>query len=112
MVAVSVVIITKNESEAILSCITAAQLISNDIVVVDNDSTDGTPQIANQQGCRVFCEEWDGYGSNKNKGISLAKYDWILSIDADEIPDTELIRALHQLDLHNPEMVYDIKFKS
>jgi glycosyltransferase involved in cell wall biosynthesis len=112
MVTVSVVIITKNESEAILPCITAAQLISDDIVVVDNGSTDGTTQIAHQQGCRVFREEWDGYGANKNKGISLAKYDWILSVDADEIPDTELIRALHRLDLDNPEIVYDIKFKS
>jgi glycosyltransferase involved in cell wall biosynthesis len=68
--------------------------------------------IANANNCRFYQREWDGYGANKNKGISLAKYDWILSIDADEVPDEELIQTLHQLKLDDPLMVYDIKFRS
>lgn len=112
MVPVSVVIITKNEADVISSCIKAARLISNDILIVDNDSTDGTPEIAGKLGCRVFRDEWDGYGANKNKGIARAKYNWILSIDADEIADAGLISNLHQLLLDDPKTVYDIKFKS
>jgi len=112
MVPVSVVIITKNEAEAIASCIKAAKTISDDIIVIDNDSTDGTPMIAFAYGCRVYHEHWDGYGANKNKGIKYAKYDWILSIDADEVPDDALVRALHETLLNDPEIVYDINFRS
>lgn len=112
MVPVSVVIITKNEAEHIAGCIDMVKLISNDIVVIDNGSTDATLAIAAINECRIFKNNWDGYGANKNKGIELARYDWILSVDADEVPDMEFIYSLHNLPLNNPNVVYDIKFKS
>lgn len=112
MVPVSIVIITKNESDAIRACIKAAQQVTDDIVIIDNDSTDQTPDIAAELGCHVFHENWDGYGANKNKGAAYAKYDWILSIDADEIPDEELIRAIHTLKLDDELYIYDIRFRS
>jgi glycosyltransferase involved in cell wall biosynthesis len=112
MIPISVVIITQNEAEAITTCVNASKLITDDIIVIDNDSTDGTPGIASRLGCRVYHEHWDGYGSNKNKGISYARHDWILSIDADEVPDEELIRALHETALNNAKIVYDIRFRS
>ncbi|HEY9002474.1 MAG TPA: glycosyltransferase family 2 protein [Mucilaginibacter sp.] len=112
MAPVSVVIITKNEAETIASCIIAAQLISDDIIIADNGSTDNTAAIALKYGCRVYHDRWDGYGVNKNKGIARAKYNWILSIDADEIADTALAIAILELPLNDPRTVYDIKFKS
>ncbi|WP_121810632.1 glycosyltransferase family 2 protein [Mucilaginibacter kameinonensis] len=112
MVPVSVVIITKNEAALIEDCIKMARLITDDIVVVDNDSTDGTPLIASGYGCRVFQKSWAGYGANKNKGIALSRYNWILSIDADEVPDADLVKALHHLNFDKANVVYDIKFKS
>ena len=45
MVPVSVVIITKNEAEVISACINAVRLITDDIIVIDNDSIDKTPEI-------------------------------------------------------------------
>ncbi|MGZ3823180.1 MAG: glycosyltransferase family 2 protein, partial [Mucilaginibacter sp.] len=112
MVPVSVVIITKNEAEVIGPCINAAKLITDDIIVVDNDSNDKTREIALTSGCRVYRESWDGYGANKNKGAVYAKYDWVLSIDADEVADEELISALHSIKFNRPEVVYDIAFRS
>jgi glycosyltransferase involved in cell wall biosynthesis len=112
MVPVSVVIITKNEAEVIASCINAVKLITDDIIVVDNDSTDGTPDIARKYECRVYQENWDGYGVNKNKGITYARYNWILSIDADEIAGLDLVAALHEVKLDDATIVYDIKFIS
>jgi glycosyltransferase involved in cell wall biosynthesis len=112
MVPVSVVIITKNEAHIIARCIQKATLITDDIVIIDNGSTDDTSDIANMYDCRVFKKNWDGYGANKNKGIAEAKYNWILSIDADEVPDDDLIAAIHQLKFNNSVVVYDIKFKS
>jgi len=111
MVPVSVVIIAQNKNEIIPGCIDMIRLITDDIVIVDNQLDNGVDNPSST-GCRVYHQQWDNYASNKNKGISLAKYNWILSIDSDEIPDIRLVRALHGLKLTDPEMVYDIKFKS
>jgi glycosyltransferase involved in cell wall biosynthesis len=110
MTPISVVIISKNEVGSISRCIKAAKLISDDIIVVDNDSNDDTARIAITLGCRVYHEFWDGYGANKNKGIAYARHNWILSIDADEIADEALVRSIHELKLDNAEIVYDIPF--
>jgi len=112
MVPVSIVIITKNEADVIAGCIQKARLITDDIVVIDNGSTDDTTEIAGIYGCRVYNTTWEGYGANKNKGIEAARYNWILSIDADEVPDNELIGALHKLKLNDSAIVYDIKFRT
>ena len=112
MIPVSIVIITKNEAGVISRCINSAKLISDDVVIVDSGSTDDTLDIAATCGCHIIERPWDGYGANKNKGIEMAKYDWILSLDADEVPDEGLIKSLHTLKLDKPETVYDIKFRS
>lgn len=112
MIPVSIIIITKNEAEVIAKCIKVCTAITDDVIIIDNGSTDGTFKIAERLNCRVFLETWDGYGANKNKGAQYAKYDWILSIDADELPDPELIEALHQVEFSDPKVVYDVRFKS
>jgi glycosyltransferase involved in cell wall biosynthesis len=111
MVAVSIVIITRDQSEILAECLDKAKLITDDIVIIDNGNIDNQNNIY-AEGCMIFKKSWDGYGANKNKGVAAAKYDWILSIDADEVPDNELITALHQLDYVNPEVAYDIKFRT
>lgn len=109
---VSVVIITKNEAAGIGRCIAAAQQISDDVIVIDNGSTDGTTFIALSAGCRVYYENWDGYGANKNKGVAYARYNWVLSLDADEIPDELLIASIKNLRITNINTVYDISFRA
>jgi glycosyltransferase involved in cell wall biosynthesis len=109
---VSVVIITKDEADTIGRCVAAAKKISDDVIVIDNGSTDGTTLIALAAGCRVYYEHWDGYGANKNKGIVLARHDWVLSLDADEIPDDLLIASIKHLKIANINTVYDINFRA
>ena len=112
MVPLSIVIITKNVADILPACIDKAKLITDDIVVIVNGNKHHEVTDSGIDGCRVYSEKWDGYGANKNKGIAAAKYNWILSIDADEIPDEELIKALYLIKYENPGFVYDIKFKS
>jgi glycosyltransferase involved in cell wall biosynthesis len=112
MVAVSIVIITKNQAEILAACIDKAKLITDDIVIIDNDNTGNGHANTNITGCKVYRKTWDGYAANKNKGIAAAKYDWILSIDADEVPDDKLIKALHSLNYSNPLVVFDLKFRT
>jgi len=112
MIPISIVIITKNEAAVIVDCVKAAKLISDDVIIMDNGSKDGTQALARAHGCKVYVVNWVGYGTNKNEGIALAKHDWILGLDADEVVDAELINSVKQLNFDDPQTVYDIKYHS
>lgn len=80
----SAVIITRNEAARLPACL-ASLSFADEVVVLDNASTDGTPGIARALGARVTeSPEWPGFGPQKNRAVALAGGDWILSIDADE----------------------------
>ncbi|HUV30316.1 MAG TPA: glycosyltransferase family 2 protein [Acidobacteriota bacterium] len=79
----SVVVITKDEESNLGRCL-ASVAWADEIVVVDNQSTDDTREIAADFGARVFCREWRGFGPAKQEGAGHATGDWILSLDADE----------------------------
>lgn len=94
----SAVVITFNEAGNIEACLRALLQVTGDIVVVDAFSTDGTPALAESLGARVIQTEWKGYSQNKNLGNQAARFEWILSIDADEVLSEELIQTLNELD--------------
>ncbi len=79
----SVAIITKNEEKRLPRCLDGVSF-ADDIVVVDAGSTDRTVEIAREFGCRVFVEEWKGFGPQKNSAIEKCRHEWILLLDADE----------------------------
>ncbi|MDP2753539.1 MAG: glycosyltransferase family 2 protein, partial [Nitrospirota bacterium] len=85
----SVAVITKNEEKQLPDCLKSVAF-ADDIVVVDSGSTDRTVEIAKEFGCRVFIEDWKGYGPQKNSAIEKCKYDWIFLLDADERVASEL----------------------
>lgn len=84
----SVAIITKNEEKNLPDCL-ASVAFADEIIVVDSGSTDRTVEIAGDFGCRVFIEEWKGFGFQKNSAIQKSKHEWILILDADERVPTE-----------------------
>jgi glycosyltransferase involved in cell wall biosynthesis len=79
----SVTIITKNEADHIAAAIESVSW-ADEIVVVDAESSDGTPAIAGRYTERVIVRPWPGYAAQKNYAASIAAHDWILSLDADE----------------------------
>ncbi len=82
-VELSVAIITKNEEARLPDCLRSIPF-AGDIVVVDSGSSDGTVEIAKKSGCRVFTEQWKGYGPQKNSAIGKCRHPWVLLLDADE----------------------------
>ncbi len=86
---VSVAIITLNEADRLPACL-AGLGFAGEVVVVDSGSTDGTVEIAREAGCRVFAEEWKGFGRQKQSAVDKCRHDWVLVIDADErvLPET------------------------
>jgi len=109
---ISVVIICKDEEEEIGRTIQSLAGLTDDIVVLDNGSTDNTKNIVRDLGARLEEESWEGFGKTKNKATRFAKYDWILNLDADESIDGELKNSLLNLPLQDDDEVFEIKFKN
>src|SRR5882724_3960179 len=108
----SVVIVCKNEAEIIGSTLQSLQGLTDDIVLYDNGSSDATITIAEQFNAAFHQGHWEGFGKTKRAAIALAKYDWILNLDADEAIDEELKQSLLEVSLNNENVVYEIAFKN
>jgi glycosyltransferase involved in cell wall biosynthesis len=109
MNAISVVIITRNEEHNIVACIRSAKLVSDDIIVVDADSIDQTKDLASKDGARLFSVRWQGYGFARNFGAARAKYNWILSLDADERITQDLAISMNKLGLLDVNCIYSFR---
>ena len=109
---VSAVIITKNEAHIIGKTLQSLQGITDDIIIVDSGSTDNTLAVCRQFNATIIEPGWNGYGLNKNKGITAAKHDWILNLDADEVIDETARQSLLALLLMNNNEVFEFRYKN
>lgn len=90
----SAILITRNEAPRLRACLESVAF-ADEVVVVDNGSTDGTPDLARSLGARVIeVADWPGFGPQKNRALDAACGEWVLSIDADERVTPELRAAI------------------
>lgn len=94
MLRLSAVIITFNEEKNISRCIDSLQGIADEIVVLDSFSTDNTPEICRKAGVKFFQHAFDGHIQQKNRAITFASHDHVLSLDADEALDEQLRQSI------------------
>jgi glycosyltransferase involved in cell wall biosynthesis len=81
----SVVIITLNEEKNIGRCLSSVKKLADEIVIVDSFSTDKTKEICEKFGTRFVEQKFLGYEDQKNFAHQLAQFDYVLSLDADEV---------------------------
>jgi glycosyltransferase involved in cell wall biosynthesis len=92
-VEVSIVMPCLNEADTLAACIQTAQralrdsAIAGEVIVADNGSSDGSPDIARALGARVIRVEARGYGSALMGGIEAARGRYVIMGDADESYD-------------------------
>jgi len=103
MLPLSVFIICKDEVGRIGHVLEAVKNLSEDIVVVDSGSTDGTPELAKKYTKRVYHRDWTGFGDQKVFAEGLCRHNWILNLDADEVPSKHLREEIIQLITADPE---------
>lgn len=96
---ISVTLLTKN-SQAHLAEVLTALADFDEVLLCDTGSTDNTLRLAKNFPNVVIKEQaFIGFGPTHNLATSLAKNDWILSIDSDEILSSDLLEEIKQLDL-------------
>lgn len=92
-VELSIVMPCLNEADTLANCIRRAKRgleeagIAGEIIVADNGSTDGSPEIGTREGARVVPVEKKGYGNALRGGIAAARGKFIVMGDADESYD-------------------------
>ncbi len=86
---ISVVVLTKNEQSCISECLDSVKW-ADEIVIVDDLSTDKTVEICREYTSRIFIRNMDIEGKHRNWAYAQAKNNWVLSLDADERVSEEL----------------------
>lgn len=100
--AISAVVLTKNEEKHIEDCLKSL-LWCDEIIVVDDASTDQTKQIAKKYKATVVAYTGDhDFANKRNFGLTKAKGDWVLFVDADE-------RVSHALSLEIKSQISNSK---
>jgi (heptosyl)LPS beta-1,4-glucosyltransferase len=99
---VSATIITRNEERHIERCLNSL-LWADEILVVDAESTDRTPEICQDPNrpwakkIRFLQRRWTGFKDQRTYAMNEAKNDWLLVVDADEACSPELAAKIQSL---------------
>jgi glycosyltransferase involved in cell wall biosynthesis len=102
----SIIIPAFNEERLIARCLQSisASLADNfqpgftsEIIVVDNNSTDDTANLARQAGAQVVFEPINQIGRARNAGAAKAAGDWLLFMDADSVLNPGLLADIFRL---------------
>lgn len=106
---ISVTILVK-DGECTLHEVLSSLVCFDEVVIYDTGSQDNTLEIAKKfPNVTIYEKNFKGFGTCHNDAATLAKHDWILSVDADEILSPELALEILNLKL-NPQAIYSIPF--
>lgn len=109
---ISVVIIAKNEEKRLPECIKSVAGWADEIIVVDDESTDQTREIAKSLGAKVFIRKMENEGIHRNWAYAQTKNEWVFSVDCDERPTEELKKEISQVIADPKHNFYDIPFRT
>jgi len=98
--AITVIIPCLNEEQGIEKVLRAMPDFVDEVIVVDNDSTDGTSTVAASLGAKVIREEVRGYGRSYKRGFAEATGDLIITLDGDHSYPVDALSYLIEAFLH------------
>jgi len=104
----SVVYATRNEEGNIGESIKSVKGITDEIIVVDEYSTDKTREVAKSLGAKVYLEPHHKiFHLTKQKAIDLSSGEWILQLDADERVSDELRVEIKKVITKNDDEIFE-----
>ena len=100
----SVCLIVKNEEPVLARCLSCAEQIADELIVVDTGSTDRSVEIAKQFTSKVCLHPWqDSFAEARNYAYSKATCDYMMWLDADDVISDENIARFLKLKHTMPE---------
>jgi glycosyltransferase involved in cell wall biosynthesis len=101
----SIIVPAYNEAKRIESCLQhlsaavrdCGRRLTAEMIVVDNNSTDATPDLARKAGARVVFEPVNQIARARNIGAAAALGDWFLFVDADTLVSAETLAEMFSL---------------
>jgi glycosyltransferase involved in cell wall biosynthesis len=97
---ITVIIPCLNEEQGIEKVLRAMPEFVDEIIVVDNASTDRTSEVAASLGAKVIREEVRGYGRSYKRGFAVATKDLIVTLDGDHSYPVDALSYLIEAFLH------------
>ena len=97
---ITVIIPCLNEEQGIEKVLRAMPEFVDEVVVVDNNSTDRTSEVARSLGAKVLREEVRGYGRSYRRGFHDATGDLIVTLDGDHSYPVDALSYLLEAFLH------------
>ena len=109
----SVLIVTLNERKNIRACLRNVLRFTDDVVVLDSSSTDGTQEMARDAGARVFENPFVNFATQRNYGLRVCglKYPWVFHLDADERLTPAVVAECRQRMEENRDSGYFVPVK-
>lgn len=109
--AISIILITWNSVQHIprcLACLRAQTIQDFELILVDNGSTDGSPDLPEiyQQGLHIRVEKLGanlGFAAANNLGARLARGEWLVLLNADAYPEPDWLENLLKAVEENPQ---------
>ncbi|MBF7068352.1 glycosyltransferase family 2 protein [Campylobacter volucris] len=99
---ISFVILTFNSQKYLYQVLESIKF-ANEIIIIDNGSTDKTLQIAKQfSNTNIYTQQWLGFGAQKQFGVDKTTNEWVFVLDSDEIITDNLKNEIIQT-LNNPK---------
>ena len=89
-VPLSVIILTKNEEHNIGDCLESVVDWADEVIVMDDESSDRTVELAQRYPVKVFKRKMENEGRHRNWAYAQSRNEWVLNLDADETVTKDL----------------------
>lgn len=97
---ITVIIPCLNREQGIERVLRAMPEFVDEVIVVDNASTDRTSEVARSLGAKVISEDVRGYGRAYKRGFAAATGDLIVTLDGDQSYPVDALSYLIEAFLH------------
>jgi glycosyltransferase involved in cell wall biosynthesis len=85
MPSLGLAMIVKNGAKTLRQCLASVAGVTNQVVIADTGSTDGSAPLARELGANVFDFPWqDHFAQARNAAVQALTTDWVLVMDDDE----------------------------
>lgn len=108
----TLVVITKNEEDNIDMCLGSAYGWADEILVVDDESTDRTIELCEKYADKIHHRRMDNEGRHRNWAYAQATNEWVLSLDADEYVTEELKAEISEALKSDEHQAYSIPLRN